>query len=404
MDVNCFFSSYDYVKIGVFVIDSDYNIVFWNKSLQEQSSIKKETIVGKNLFENFAHLDNKIFKIRMKNVFEGGPPEFFSSQLNKYIIPILLPNNSYRTQHATVMGVKIPESMKIYAIFSIIDITEEKKQIDNYKLMKDQALFEIEERKKIETKLTHTVFELEENAVKLKDANEKLINLNASKDKFFSIIAHDLKNPLSAIMAYSEWLVDEYENMPKDEILESINSIKSSSHNLYVLLENLLNWSRLKTGRMEYEPELFNINVMFSNLKQLFEVSAINKNINLTFSITEKLRLFADENMIHTVLRNLISNAIKFTKRNGSINIEAVKNNHSILISVFDTGVGMSPEQIKNVFNIENSFSTPGTEKEEGTGLGLILCKELVEKNNGTLNVISSVGKGSTFIVELKNL
>ena len=402
MNISAFFAPYDYVKIGIFVIDSGFNIVFWNKSLQEQSSILNKDLIGNNLFDKFPHLNNKVFKIRLNNIFDGGPPEFFSSQLNKHIIPILLPDNTYRTQHSTVIGVKIPDNAKTFAVFSIIDITDEKKQIDNYRQMRDTALFEIEERKKIEIKLQQTVLELEENSKKLKAANEELVLLNASKDKFFSIIAHDLKNPLSAIMAYSEWLVDEFEELPKDEILDSIGSIKSSSQNLYALLENLLNWSRLKIGRMEFEPEFFSVNSMFSNLKLLFNVSSLNKDIRLNFTINETINLFADENMIHTVLRNLISNSIKFTKRNGFVNIEAFKGINSIIISVMDNGIGMSEHQLKNVFNIENSSSTPGTEKEEGTGLGLILCKELVEKNNGSLNVISTLQKGTNFIMEFK--
>ncbi|MFH0735350.1 MAG: PAS domain-containing sensor histidine kinase [bacterium] len=402
MNAASFFLPYDYVKIGIFVIDLDFNIVFWNKSLQEQSSLINTNLIGSNLFDKFPHLNNKVFKIRLKNVFEGGPPEFFSSQLNKHIIPILLPDNTYRTQHSTVIGVKIPSDSKTYAVFSISDITEEKKQIDNYKLMRDKAVFEVEERKKIEIKLQQTVLELEKNSEKLKAANVELVSLNASKDKFFSIIAHDLKNPLGAIMAYSEWLADEFDNLPKEEIFDSISSINGSSKNLYALLENLLNWSRLKTGRMEYEPEFISINAMFSNLKPLFDVSSINKNIKLNFNINDTIKLFADQNMIYTVLRNLISNSIKFTKRSGYVNIEAIKGINSIIISVTDNGIGMSEYQLVNVFNIESSFSTPGTEEEEGTGLGLILCKELVEKNNGVLKVISTLQKGSSFIMEFK--
>ncbi len=390
------FSIYNSVRIGVFVIDCQYNIVFWNKSLNEQSLLSYADVCHKNIFSLFPHLDNKIFKIRMNNLFAGGPPEFFSAQLNKYIIPIQDKTGAFKTQHATAIRMTAPTSNEQFIVFSIIDITDEKKQIDNYKEMRNKALYEIEERKKVEELLKQSVSELER-------VNKELEEANRSKDKFFSIIAHDIKNPLSAIMAYSEWVEEEYKELTHEEIIEAISSIKVSSKNLFGLLENLLNWTRLKLGHAEYDPEVVNLLEMFSSLDSLYKISALNKEISLDFSVDDNVRLFVDKKMLQTVLRNLISNAIKFTRHGGSIFVEAVKTGEEIIISVMDNGVGMSEVQVANMFKIDKSSSTPGTDKEEGTGLGLVLCKELVEKNKGKISVNSSVNKGSTFNLMFKS-
>lgn len=400
MDTVSCFKLYDHVNIGIFVINNNFDIIFWNKYLQELSGIKKTDVENKNLFTLFPNLDNYIFKERLKGIFLGGPPEFFSSQLNKFIIPIKLPTGEYRTQHASVMGIKISGKSDICAVFSIIDISDEKKQIDKFREMKNRALFEIEERKKIEEKLNQTVEQLEQKTEQLNITNNNLILLNASKDKFFSIMAHDIKNPLGAIISYSDWLYSEYNDLSSEELLDGLLSIKKSATSLFVLLENLLDWSRLKTGKMPYNPELVNVNNLFNELQSIFEISARNKEIQLIFNCTSKITYFLDKNMLITALRNLISNAIKFTPRKGLIEVTANKVDKILTITVKDTGVGMTTEQLDKVFRIDTSCTTPGTEKEEGTGLGLILVKELVEKNKGILLVESKVGKGTTFTLQ----
>jgi PAS domain S-box-containing protein len=394
------FKLYDHVNIGVFVVNKEFNIVFWNKHLQEFSGIKKSDVENKNLFSSFPNLDNYIFRERIKGILKGGPPEFFSSQLNKYIVPIKLPNGEYRTQHTSVMGIKNADEGNICAVFSIIDISDEKKQIDNYREMKNKAFFEIEERKKIEDKLREAFEQLKKKSEELNVINHNLTQLNASKDKFFSIMAHDLKNPLGAIISYSDWMFNEFKELSPEEISDSLLAIKKSAKNLFELLENLLNWSRLQTGNMQYSPELFSIKGLFDLLHEMYIILAFNKEIELVFNCSEKMTFFADRNMLLTALRNLISNAIKFTPRKGKIEVAAIKQNHNLTITVKDTGIGMSMEQIDKVFNIENSFTTLGTEREEGTGLGLILVKELVEKNRGQLVVNSKIGNGTVFTLQ----
>lgn len=397
MDYSTCFNLYDHVNIGIFVVNQSYKIVFWNKYLQETSGLKKSDIENKELFLVLPKLDNYIFKERLRGVLMGGPPEFFSSQLNKYIVPIKMPNGNYRTQHATVMGIKISPISEICAVFSVIDITEEKKQIDNFREMKNKAIFEIEERKKTEEKLRQVVEELREKTEQLNITNKSLISLNASKDKFFSVMAHDIKNPLAAIISFSDWLYSDFKSLTEEEILDSLLSIKKSAKSLFELLENLLHWARLQTGRLQYTPELFNLNNLFITLQETYSILAKNKEITLNFLIKDKINFFSDKNMLVTALRNLISNAIKFTPRKGRIDVIAEKSHNSLIITVKDTGIGMTKEQIEKVFSIESSFTTCGTENEEGTGLGLILVKELVNKNKGQITVESKVGVGTTF-------
>ncbi len=377
-----YFSLYDSVNTGIFVLKNDYSVIFWNKSLETLSGIKRNNIVGKKILEVFPRLSKDYYKGRIEAIFAGGPPAIFSSQIHKYIIPCEQHDGSFRIQHTSVVGQRLPESNEIFAVFSILDVTDESKQIANFRAMRDKALNEIDERKKVE---------------------EKLLELNSSKDKFFSIIGHDLKNPLNALIGYSEILVSDYNELNDSERLEMITSFQSISKNVVALLQNLLQWSRVQTGRIEYYPELIRITGMISDIIDLFAVNATRKNITISHDIEHNLNLFADKNMLDTVIRNLISNAIKFTPKNGSIRVCAERRDSHTYISVKDSGVGMDEGKLEELFQIDKNVSTPGTEREEGTGLGLILSKELVEKNKGTIEVKSRLGEGTEFILTFPN-
>lgn len=233
---------------------------------------------------------------------------------------------------------------------------------------------------------------------------EELKLLNANKDKFFSIIAHDLKSPFSALLGYSDFLVEDFDELSDEEIREYSNNINTVAKNVYDLLDNLLEWSRIQTGRRKYEPETFNLTQTINRVIELFYNNAVNKNLKFHKVLKPNLPVFADTNMLFTVLRNLVSNAIKFTPRGGSITITASNENHQIIISVKDSGVGISEDDLQKLFNITTSHSTIGTEQETGTGLGLILCKELVELNNGTISLESELGKGSEFKIILPEM
>lgn len=234
--------------------------------------------------------------------------------------------------------------------------------------------------------------------LKLRKTEKKLRQLNSAKDKFFSIISHDLKNTFTILLGYSDVLEEDFHIISDSEKQDYISAISSTTKGVYALLENLLSWSRMETGRMEYQPQNFPVYTSVNETVDLLKSSSNEKEINLVNRVSPETEVYADKNMIDTVIRNLISNAVKFTTRGGTVTIDAEPGEEGfVTISVTDTGVGMSDEIKNSLFNMEKNISKPGTEKEQGTGLGLLLCKELVEKNTGSIFCSSEIDKGSKF-------
>ena len=235
-----------------------------------------------------------------------------------------------------------------------------------------------------------------EEEIKLK--NELLQTLNVEKDKFFSIIAHDLRGPLSAFVAATQIITEEIQTMSLEEIRDITNSMKTSATNIYSLLENLLEWSRLRRGAMDFIPEKLNLKIKTRAGIDVMTESARKKGIVVDINIPDELEILADSHMFETIIRNLVSNAIKFTPTGGKVKVSGGPNaNQLIEIKISDSGIGMTPELISKLFQINEKTSRPGTEGEPSTGLGLLLCKEFIEKHNGKIWVESEVGKGSSF-------
>ncbi len=228
--------------------------------------------------------------------------------------------------------------------------------------------------------------------------NEKLLEeLNLSKDKFFSIIAHDLKNPFTSLLGFSEILLSEIDELEKSDIKDLTATIFKSAKGIYNLLENLLQWAKLQSNKAEINPRLINLKEMIYESVSIFQPNAIKKKIEINCEIENDIYCYADQNMIETAVRNLISNAVKFTEQGGEVKISTFEKEDQTVVEVVDTGKGISPENLENLFRIDRNFSTAGTDKERGTGLGLILCKEFIEKNGGKISVESEIGKGSKF-------
>lgn len=241
---------------------------------------------------------------------------------------------------------------------------------------------------------------------RLAQSNAMLVELNSQKEKFLSIIAHDLKNPVGAIMGLSEILSEEIETIDKKSRQIMINNLHSSAVNTFNLMENLLTWSRSKQGKIEYNPSKLILQKEVQTATDFINQSIPTKGIKIITSLEnfKKTEIWVDKDMLSTILRNLLTNAIKFTEENGTINISAnLTDTDHIAITIKDTGIGMSEEKVKDLFKIDKSSSTPGTNNEKGTGLGLILVKEFVELNKGKLSVLSHINKGTsiTFTVPL---
>ncbi len=238
--------------------------------------------------------------------------------------------------------------------------------------------------------------------VENKKYREKLEQLNATKDKFFSIIAHDLKNPISSIKNSVDLMSRLYDDFSDEERKAYLQNLRETTENVFDLLQNLLAWSRTQTNRIEFNPDLFDLKLVADNITTLLTHQANQKNISLFHQVKEGTMVYADVNMIATVLRNLASNAIKFTKEMGLVKIFVKSvSEQRIEIVVEDNGVGIESNNLSKLFSIASNFSTKGTNAESGTGLGLILCKEFVEKNGGSITVSSVLGKGTSFNIVL---
>jgi len=253
--------------------------------------------------------------------------------------------------------------------------------------LNQKLIEEVEERKATEIILQHSQLELRA--------------ANAAKDKFFSIIAHDLRNPFNAIIGLTTLIMKYYDRYPREKQMEFLEGIKSSAENTSRLLQNLLEWSQTQTGKILFEPEKFDLKLIIFENYQLVNSFADNKNIKIEMNIAEPVYVFADKNMISTVIRNLLLNGIKFTNNGGFVRIDVSQSESIVEIKVQDNGIGISQEKLKKLFLIDSNISSKGTAGEEGTGLGLILCREFVEKSNGKIWVESIPGEGTTFTFSL---
>lgn len=263
---------------------------------------------------------------------------------------------------------------------------------------------EIRQRNDVEETLRTSVDDLaatmKEQALlndKLRTSEQALQELNARKDKLFSIVSHDVRNMLVSAIGFSKLLISDIDTLPRDMVKEFASHVHSSTTNTYDLLENLLTWARMQTGRMYYQRAWHGVHDIVQNNITMLNTNATQKDISLKKCTDGDAQVYADRNMINSVLQNLISNAIKFTERGGSITVSSRAYDNTVEISVTDTGVGISPEDADKLFRIDQHHSSEGTEEEQGTGLGLVLCKEMIEKHDGRIWVESVLGEGSTF-------
>jgi len=233
--------------------------------------------------------------------------------------------------------------------------------------------------------------------LELQQQKRTLKELNATKDKFFSIIAHDLKGPLNQLLGLSEILQLELKEDNVEEVSKLTKLIYESAKSGRSLLENLLEWSRSQTGAIKFNPTIINIRKITSEVVDLMEYNAIQKNILITSTIGESINAVADENMVKTILRNLISNSLRFTHEGGKIAVLAEQIDEFVVVSVADSGIGLKGKDVKKLFRIDVNPSSIGESKEKGTGLGLILCKEFIDIIGGKIWVESEYEKGSTF-------
>jgi len=274
--------------------------------------------------------------------------------------------------------------------------TEESLRTSNDRLVREMLTIQ-DERERAEAMGTQYVALAEDYAL----AKEELEKLNQQKNKFFSIIAHDLRSPFTSLLGFTALLEQRAEKLTPDKVKDYAETINSSATRVFKLLENLLEWSRLQMDRVDLAPKSFALTDIAEKTVDVLGPVAAEKGITLTVANTAP-EVFADPHMIDAVIRNLVNNAIKFTPKDGTITIAYdTTPTGKILVKVSDTGVGMPQDAIDKIFSLSDNVSTNGTDGEKGTGLGLLLCKELVERNQGKMSIDSTPGEGSTFAFTL---
>lgn len=236
---------------------------------------------------------------------------------------------------------------------------------------------------------------------KIEERTKELKEINDAKDRLFSILAHDLRNPLNSIIGLTDIIMTNYKDYDKNQLYEFISLINQSARNTSDLLENILEWAKTQMSKVDVKPDYYNLYEIVQETIENFKVSAGLKKINIKNIINNDTIFYGDKNMIKTVLRNLISNAIKFTNQNGQIIVGCNDKNDILEVYVKDNGIGISSENLEKLFKYDNSITTYGTNYEKGIGIGLILCKDLIIKNYGNIYVDSKLGEGSTFYFTL---
>lgn len=282
------------------------------------------------------------------------------------------------------------EKKKLHRLF-----VEEKEVLEN----------ELFVRREMEAMVQQFTSELQQAKEELEISNQKLLEserelklANATKDQFFSILAHDLRSPLGSLMNLAQLLHMQYDTQDDHRRKEFIGMMLSASQQVYALLENLLQWARSQSDRIQLFPVFVEVEEIFNGNKQLLENLAEEKGISIKIEVPNGLALKGDKNMLNTAIRNLLSNAIKFTRENGCVCLRAFPmDNGKVCMEVEDNGVGMSEEVKNNLFDDKKSTTSRGTRNETGTGLGLLVCKEFIERHEGEILVDSVVGKGTTF-------
>jgi len=358
---------------------SDSNIYYANKKCAELLGTTQELLCKQKVSEYFALTNEKNFN----------PEEMINNEF-RMDEEILLKRGNGEVFCALMTSVITNDLKEQIIIASLEDITERKYQDEE----KEKLLEELEISKE---QIEEEAGKMVQLNVQLERSEEKLQELNASKDKLFSIIGHDLKNPFFVISSYTEILNEDYNELTNEEKINFIRIIGETSRFAHRLLENLLHWARAQTGRIDYIPEGLHLKKMVNTSIQLLNSQASKKEIELVTDVNPAYMVNADKNMLDTVLRNLVSNAIKFTNAGGMVKVVAKEVDDMIQIGVTDTGIGLSEKDISKLFRIDVQNSEIGTSKEKGTGLGLILCKEFVERHGGRIWVESEIGKGSKF-------
>lgn len=349
--------------------------------------------------------DNPSIYIALFNI--KGELIFANKTLKAFFIPEIPPKDNFLNPSIKKLLQMTPKDTVIYSGYVTIGgyYTENISLLGKIYKKNDQLLFigggdirQLLDQNKMLFELNTEIIALQRQLTRDKVMLEEA---NAAKDKFFSIIAHDLKNPFNALLGFSEFLLSNHREMESEEIEEQLTLLRDTSNQTYSLLEDLLTWSKAQRGKIECKPQVMKFKIIFDEVRSLIGYLADEKEISLLLEADSDIDVYADANMLKTILRNLVSNAIKFSYRGGIITTTVTRNDKIITITVEDKGKGISRENQGKLWNLAGQYTTKGTEDESGTGLGLLICKEFVAAHGGKIWVESEEGTGSKFIFTL---
>jgi signal transduction histidine kinase len=357
---------FEFASFGIILTDTELNVTAYNKWIENHTD-RKGIRKGKSLFDNFPEIKERGLD---KHVYEAlsGKSLILSARFHDYFLRFSSGiEDEYELMKQTVNISPLTFGEEISGIIiHIEDVTERTRREEL-----------------------------------LQKKNEELIRLNSTKDKFFRIISHDLRSPFNALIGFSELLRD-VDNLTTEKTNEIVNILNTALKNQYTFLENLLKWSQLQSGQYELTFTDIRLSDIIDHILKIAGPAIQSKEIEIDITpAARNLYIKTDANALTTILYNLIFNALKFTNNGGIIEVNAFIEDDALIIYVRDNGIGISEDRINRLFRIDESVSTPGTNKEKGSGLGLILVKELIEKLNGEIWVNSSPGNGSTFYISL---
>ena len=348
---------FENVQDVFFQVDTSGLIIEMSPSIERYSGYKRSELIGTKMENYYFNAEHRALFVQA--LFQQGEVADYEIQMKE--------RNGTAINASTNAHLLFDENNKIIGI--------------------EGTIRDISDRKKVENELIR--------------ANSELSTINAMKDKFFSIIAHDIKNPFSHILGFASLLKTNANNLSKEQIEEYSQIIHSSAYKTYKLLEELLAWSMSQSGKLNINKELIPINILCDDIIQQYSLLALSKEITIKTEYNHLSVTFIDKPTIQTVIRNLINNAIKFTDYKGSILVKTTESENTITINIIDNGIGIEKDDLEKLFRLDTSTKTIGTSEEKGSGLGLILCKEFVEKNGGMIGAISEYGEGSCFYLNI---
>lgn len=374
------FSLLDKIPLGAFVLKPDYIVIFWNCCLEEWTKIPRSKILGSSILEYFPHLNQPRYTSRLYQIFQGGPPTIFSSQLHKYIIPVPISKDKYRIQHTTVTAVSALDEDIFYALFSIEDLTDLTFRVQEYKNLRDQALEIAEQRQK---------------------AKEVAETANRIKDEFLAIVSHELRSPLNPILGWAKLLKNR--SLNEATTVRALETIERNAELQAQLIEDLLDISRILRGKLALNLQtvnlVFTIQAALETVQLAAEAKSIQINLHLDIASGQ---VKGDSGRIQQIIWNLLSNAVKFTPSGGKVEVHLKQINSQLELRVSDTGKGINSDFLPYVFEYFRQADSSTTRTFGGLGLGLAIVRQLVELHGGTVRAESlGEGQGATFTVTL---